>query len=115
MRFVMFYHSLVSDWNHGNAHFLRGIATELLRRGHDVRVYEPENGWSRRNLLSQHGDQSIRDFEEIYPQLHTFTYEGLDVDSALEDADVLIVHEWNPPELIERLARKPRNYQVYFH
>ena len=26
----LFTHSLVSDWNHGNAHFLRGIATELL-------------------------------------------------------------------------------------
>ena len=26
MRFVIFTHSLVSDWNHGNAHFLRGFA-----------------------------------------------------------------------------------------
>ena len=26
---VLFCHSLRSDWNHGNAHFLRGIATEL--------------------------------------------------------------------------------------
>jgi hypothetical protein len=34
MRFVIFTHSLVSDWNHGNAHFLRGIATELVKRGH---------------------------------------------------------------------------------
>ena len=29
MRFVMFYHSLVSDWNHGNAPFLRGVASAL--------------------------------------------------------------------------------------
>jgi len=36
MRVVMFYHSLVSDWNHGNAHFLRGVVTELLRREHEV-------------------------------------------------------------------------------
>ena len=34
MRIAMFYHSLASDWNHGNAHFLRGIATELIERGH---------------------------------------------------------------------------------
>ena len=27
MRIVMFYHSLLSDWNHGNAHFLRGVAS----------------------------------------------------------------------------------------
>ena len=24
MKLVLFYHSLASDWNHGNAHFLRG-------------------------------------------------------------------------------------------
>ena len=33
MRFVIFTHSLVSDWNHGNAHFLRGIARELIEQG----------------------------------------------------------------------------------
>jgi spore maturation protein CgeB len=38
MKIRMFYHSLVSDWNHGNAHFLRGIVTELMARGHDVLV-----------------------------------------------------------------------------
>ena len=36
MRFVLFYHSLISDWNHGNAHFLRGIVRELHRHGVDV-------------------------------------------------------------------------------
>ena len=33
MRVVMFYHSLLSDWNHGNAHFLRGIVRELIAIG----------------------------------------------------------------------------------
>jgi hypothetical protein len=36
MRFVFFVHSAVSDWNHGNAHFLRGLMSALARRGHDV-------------------------------------------------------------------------------
>ena len=48
----MLYHSLVSDWNHGNAHFLRGVVTELQDAGHTVDVYEPEDGWSRRNLVA---------------------------------------------------------------
>ncbi len=30
MRTVMFYHSLVPNWHHGNAHFLRGVAAGLL-------------------------------------------------------------------------------------
>lgn len=41
MRIVFFVHSLLSDWNHGNAHFLRGVASELTSRGHDGRVFEP--------------------------------------------------------------------------
>lgn len=41
MHIIMFYHSLISDWNHGNAHFLRCIVTELLSGGHWVDVYEP--------------------------------------------------------------------------
>ena len=32
VRFVLFYHSLVSDWNHGNAHFLRGVLSEAWSR-----------------------------------------------------------------------------------
>ena len=31
MKFVLFYHSFASCWNHGNAHFLRGVARELIR------------------------------------------------------------------------------------
>src|SRR5881396_2407079 len=62
VKFVLFYHSLVSDWNHGNAHFLRGIATELLKRGHDVAIYEPRDSWSRQNLVKEHGWEPIRRF-----------------------------------------------------
>ena len=29
----MFAHSWISDWNHGNAHFLRGLARELVSHG----------------------------------------------------------------------------------
>ena len=48
MRVVIFCHSIVSDWNHGNAHFLRGVTVELLERGHEVIVYEPADAWSLR-------------------------------------------------------------------
>ena len=119
MRFVMFYHSLVSDWNHGNAHFLRGVANELIRRGNHVRIYEPDNGWSYRNLVSQHGDQPLRDFEDVYPELRSLKYNSdfLDLDQALDGADVVMVHEWNPSQFIAKLGqhRKHSRYRLYFH
>jgi spore maturation protein CgeB len=74
MRIVMFYHSLVSDWNHGNAHFLRGIVTELLERGHDVTVYEPEGGWSRTRLAEEYGVEALSGFQSAYPTLTSRTY-----------------------------------------
>jgi spore maturation protein CgeB len=40
MRFVLYTHSLVSDWNHGNAHFLRGVMRDLTRRGHSAVALE---------------------------------------------------------------------------
>lgn len=115
----MFYHSLVSDWNHGNAHFLRGIATELLKRGHEVDIYEPKNGWSCKNLLAEHGCEPIRQFEACYNGLRSTVYEpeSIDLDHALDNANVVIVHEWNPPEFIHRVGahRKKHRYRLLFH
>lgn len=102
MRFSFFYHSLVSDWNHGNAHFLRGVVSELLSRGHKVQVFEPADGWSRQQLLQQQGNLALADFHYHYPQLSSILYqrEGLDWEQIAQDSDVIIVHEWNEPWLV---------------
>lgn len=119
MRVVMFYHSLVSDWNHGNAHFLRGIVTELQRRGHDVRVYEPADGWSVRNLLREQGPQALDGFAAAYPHLQSIRYGAdLDLEAALGGADLAIVHEWNDPALIARIGevrRRLPELRLLFH
>jgi spore maturation protein CgeB len=123
MRFVMFYHSLVSDWNHGNAHFLRGVARDLLRRGHDVVVHEPADGWSRSNLLADHGSEPLSAFARAYPDLagvsHTYDdHDRLDLGVALADADVVLVHEWTPPELVRRIGahrRRHGHFVLFFH
>jgi spore maturation protein CgeB len=120
MRFVMFYHSLVSDWNHGNAHFLRGIVSELIRRGDEVEVFEPENGWSARNLLQEHGIEALRGFHAAYPHLFSSTHNGFNprIAESLDQADVVIVHEWNDPALVEAIGehrRKGAPYRLYFH
>jgi spore maturation protein CgeB len=121
MRVVMFYHSLISDWNHGNAHFLRGIVGELQASGHDVQVWEPENSWSVRNLLADHGEESLRQFHTAYPALRSNRYNlnHLDLEQALEGAGVVLVHEWNDPELVKRIGDHHRHgstpYSLFFH
>jgi spore maturation protein CgeB len=120
MKVVVFSHSLVSDWNHGNAHFLRGVVTELGERGHEVTVYEPADGWSRANLLREHGEQPLRDFADAFPHLHGTPYDpqDFDVDGALDDADLVLVHEWNQPDLVKRIgAHRARHggYRLLFH
>jgi spore maturation protein CgeB len=120
MRVVMFYHSLVSDWNHGNAHFLRGVVGEFLERGHDVRVFEPRDGWSRANLLEDHGPGAIARFRRAYPHLRSRRYDlgALDLATALRGADVVIVHEWNPHTLVARIGAHHvahPSYVLLFH
>jgi spore maturation protein CgeB len=120
MRIVMFYQSLISDWNHGNAHFLRGVASELLSRGHSVDVYEPANSWSVENLLREHGRDPIGEFEKAFPQLSSTRYDlnTLDLDQVLDDADLVLVHEWNDPELIEKIGKHApisRKFKLLFH
>jgi len=119
MRIVMFYHSLVSDWNHGNAHFLRGIVGELQRRGHVVDVYEPRNGWSRRHLMAEQGPGALEGFHRAYPHLSSVEYDArsLDLDAVLAGADVAIVHEWTDAELIHAIgevrARRPALHLLF--
>jgi spore maturation protein CgeB len=142
MKWVLFYHSLLSDWNHGNAHFLRGIVAELQARGHVVDVYEPEDAWSLAQMLQAHGDRPVREFQQRFPALRSRRYRfaattaapgrdiapgpqpgrgmdpivDLDLDAALEGADVVLVHEWNDPALVAAVGRHaPAGCRVLFH
>jgi spore maturation protein CgeB len=119
MNIVLFYHSLLSDWNHGNAHFLRGIATELIERGNDVKIYEPMNGWSLANLIKDYGEEAVQEFYEFYPQLSSIQYnpETIKLDAVLKDADLVIVHEWSDHALVKAIGEKRKKYpfKLLFH
>jgi len=119
MRIVYFTHSLRSCWNHGNAHFLRGILSELIARGHDVRVFEPEAAWSAANLLKDHGEEGLSAFRTAYPELGSRTYSRPEEGAAQAwNADVVIVHEWNDPELVAavgRLRARGGRFTLLFH
>lgn len=120
MRLAMFYHSLVSDWNHGNAHFLRGVVSELQSRGHDVTVFEPEDAWSRMNLVQQHGDEAIRAFRIAFPKLVEKQYrmDALRLSKWLDGVDLVLVHEWNHPDLISAIGKYRRenpDLRILFH
>jgi spore maturation protein CgeB len=115
----LFYHSLVSDWNHGNAHFLRGIASELIRSGADVRVYEPRDAWSAENLMHEAGVAALEGYRNVYPGLESIRHDGsLDLERELDGADLVLVHEWNDPELVARIGeihRRRPTFTLLFH
>ncbi|NOG69034.1 glycosyltransferase [Roseicella sp. DB1501] len=119
MRLVYFTHSLASCWNHGNAHFLRGVLRELAHRGHDVLAMEPEGAWSLENLLRDHGEAGLEAFRAAYPTLASRAFRGaVAAEAALEGADAVIVHEWNDPALVAALGRARRRggrFTLLFH
>ena len=119
MRIAYFTHSLRSCWNHGNAHFLRGVLSELVARGHDVEAFEPADAWSLSNLLKDGGEAALGAFERLYPDLRSTTYAGnADPADLVEGADLVIVHEWNGPGLVAELGRVRRRggrFLLLFH
>ncbi len=121
MKIVYFSHSLLSDWNHGNAHFLRGVASELVERGHDVQVFEPRDAWSVQNLVQENGKNALEEFRQFYPQLANsstrYDLQTLNLDDALSDADLVIVHEWNEHGLVRKVGehRRKNRYKLLFH
>jgi spore maturation protein CgeB len=119
VKIVYFTHSLASCWNHGNAHFLRGVLRELIARGHDVVACEPEGAWSLQNLLADHGPEGLAAWKTAYPELSSTTY-APDADPAglVDGADVVIVHEWNEPALVAAIGRvraASGTFQLLFH
>ena len=122
LRMAYIAHTLRSDWNNGNAHFLRGLMRAMTAMGHDVTIIEPEKGWSMDNLRTEAlGEQALANFTRFYPELNIYTYpDGLAEDwwrEALEGRDVVILHEWNSPELSQLLLRlrEDLNFLLLFH
>jgi spore maturation protein CgeB len=113
----LFCHSIISDWNNGHAHFLRGIVSELIERGIDVIVFEEKDCWSLRNALRERIDV-VEAFHRRFPSIRVERYDRLKLDSALSDADLVIAQEWNSPSLIAELGalrmRNPR-FVLLFH
>ena len=119
MRIVYFTHSLESCWNHGNAHFLRGVLSELGRRGHDVLALEPQGNWSLANLIADHGEAGLAPYRAAYPELRSASFDPEAVLAPLVDgADLVIMHEWNDPALVAALGAMRRaggGFTLLFH
>ena len=120
MRIAFFAHSWRSDWNHGNAHFLRGLVSALVDAGHTVRTFEPHDAWSARELAAERGPAALEAYRAAYPALRPELYDEatLDLDVALDGAELVVVHEWTAPALVARIGRHRRaggRYTLLFH
>jgi spore maturation protein CgeB len=119
VKLVYLTHSLASCWNHGNAHFLRGVLREFVHRGHEVLALEPAGAWSLQNLLRDHGEAGLSAYCANYPELKAQAFtRPEEAEAAVADADVVIVHEWNEPALVAaigRLRRQGARFTLLFH
>jgi len=125
LSFRIFAHSWISDWNHGNSHFLRGLAQELLKDGHETRCYEERDGWSMKNLVKESeqcaAEAWIR-FRKAFPDLDVRFYARSDefeqyLASELRNADVVLIHEWNSSEVVASILalRSKLKFRALFH
>ena len=127
MRFAFFYHSARSDWNHGNAHFLRGLVRSLTGLGHTSVCYEAARGWSVTNLVAGAGLRPLVEFKRRFSFVDVRLYDPQPL-GALErrlelelgGVDVVVLHEWpavEQPALLQLLLRLRRRcgYRLLFH
>lgn len=125
LSFRFFAHSWISDWNHGNAHFLRGLTSELVKLGQEVRCYEECDGWSIKNLAAE-GENALGDatavFRQGFPNLDVRFYstgQGLRefFERELAGADIVVIHEWNSPEVVNAILELKHKFRfrVLFH
>lgn len=125
LSFRFFAHSWISDWNHGNAHFLRGLTSELVKRGHEVRCYEERNSWSMMNLAREAkgaAAEALITFRRAFPELDVRFYSA---DCELDDflarelcgADVVVIHEWNSPVVVSSILslKAKLAFRALFH
>src|SRR3978361_968503 len=124
MRIAYFAHSVRSDWNNGNAHFLRGLLRSMGALGHEVVIFEPDEDWSVSNLRQERrGAHSLDQFSEVDFDLHVQTYALVNEDSlsllrhTLSTCEIVILHEWNTPALAEILLRfrNEFGFKLLFH
>lgn len=126
LEIALFCHSLVSDWNHGNAHFLRGLVRELVRMGHKVRCYEELGCWSLASLMKHEGQfaiEAIDRFRAAYPELDVRFYQSSHpgfrkfLEQELRGTQVILLHEWNDPSVVNSvLALKQKlRFIALFH
>jgi spore maturation protein CgeB len=119
LNIALFSHSLLSDWNHGNAHFLRGLMRQLVRMGHRVRCYEELGGWSLTNMMKHEGERAIAavdGFRAAYPELdirfYQSSHEGFRqfLEQELKDKDLVLLHEWNDPFVVNCVLERKKQH-----
>ena len=121
MRVVFFCHSYLSDFDHGSAPFMRGVVSELAARGHDVRVFEPVDSWSIQSLVRAQGTSAVELAAAVYAPIRPVRYERekLDLDAALDGADLVIVHERSDADVVRWIGARRRaagsRFVLLFH
>jgi spore maturation protein CgeB len=66
---------------------------------------EPKDGWSLKNLLSDK-PMAMNEFREVFP-FHVpvmYSEKSFEPRDYLNDADLVIVHEWNDPEIVRKIG-----------
>ena len=100
---------------------MRGLVRALVQMGHTVTCFERESDWSIDNLRDEGeaGHKSLLQFETVYPEIRV-AFHNADRDAlraALQRTEIVVVHEWNPPELIDVLLklRDEIGFQILLH
>jgi spore maturation protein CgeB len=107
MRISIVCRSLLSDGGRGSTHFLRGIAGELVRLGHRVRVHETLAAGGEEPSVADAELESLDEVLRVHStlDLRRAGPRGFDLAAALEATDLVLVHERTAPAIVRAIGR----------
>jgi glycosyltransferase involved in cell wall biosynthesis len=113
MKYIFLYKSMFNGYNFSQAHFIRGVAEQLIGLGHDVDVFVPE---SPTEFMASE-ELASDDRNAFSLQIRTYNLLHLKDSGLLDDADLVIVHHENKSELFDEVfaLRKNRRFKVFIH
>src|SRR5262249_9706402 len=80
----------------------------------------PYDAWSVENLVRDQGNGALSIATSTYPAVRPRRYDpgSLDLDEALEGADLVVIHEWNEPEIVRWIGERRSagaRFRLLFH
>lgn len=108
MKAAFFQESILSDFNCNSTSFIRGMISELCKRGHQINSFEKENNDALIAATKVAGKAPINEFKRLYPEINFGFYKKstiTELKECVKNKDLVFVHSSTDKDTIYILGQ----------